>query len=75
MADILQRARVSFSEKLNLELRLRVDEWTQGFVQLSLTPTYMDVEATEEEVQEVRLAKFSNSEQLLARNGSHTHVV
>ena len=35
----------------------------------------MDVEATEEEVQEVRLAKFSNSEQLLARNGSHTHVV
>ena len=47
MNHVFQSLGSAFAEKLDLELSLCIDQWTQRFVKLPLTPANVHIEATE----------------------------
>ena len=47
MDHVFQCLRSAFAEKLDLELSLCIDQWTQRFVKLPLTTANVHIEATE----------------------------
>lgn len=65
----------TLSSQYNLQLSFRINKDSYSLEESTLAPANVSIERAVHEVHEVVLAKLANSNELLARNSTNSHVV